>query len=251
MRFDWWTFALQTVNFAVLVWLLHRFLYQPILRMIDARKAQMQQQADAAKAVADQAAARLAEVEAQRAGIAAEREAALKAAGVQAQEAAQARRRKAEHEAQAIVDAARLAVAQERERAAVELRHGALDLGAEFARRLLAEVPVTLRAEAWSERIERALQELTVEQRNSLATQLASGDALSVVTASPLPPPTAELWRERLRRQLGERVAVTFGVDPDLVAGAELHFPTTVLSFSWRSALQSMRAEIDDHGDAG
>ena len=34
MRFDWWTLALQTVNFAVLVWLLHRFLYRPVLRMI-------------------------------------------------------------------------------------------------------------------------------------------------------------------------------------------------------------------------
>ena len=41
MRFDWWTLALQTVNFAVLVWLLHRFLYKPVLRAIDARRAEL------------------------------------------------------------------------------------------------------------------------------------------------------------------------------------------------------------------
>jgi hypothetical protein len=36
MRFDWGTFGLQTVNFAVPVWLLRRFLHKPVLRMIDA-----------------------------------------------------------------------------------------------------------------------------------------------------------------------------------------------------------------------
>ncbi|PPC85052.1 MAG: ATPase, partial [Methylocystis sp.] len=44
MRFDWWTLGLQTVNFAVLVWLLHRLLYRPVLRMIDARRAEMEKQ---------------------------------------------------------------------------------------------------------------------------------------------------------------------------------------------------------------
>jgi len=35
MHFDWSTFALQTVNFAILVWLLHRFLYRPVLRLLE------------------------------------------------------------------------------------------------------------------------------------------------------------------------------------------------------------------------
>ena len=41
MHFDWWTLALQTVNFAILVWLLQRFLYKPVLRMVDARRAEI------------------------------------------------------------------------------------------------------------------------------------------------------------------------------------------------------------------
>ena len=35
-----WTIAFQAVNFLVLVWLLQRFLYQPILAVIDRRKAE-------------------------------------------------------------------------------------------------------------------------------------------------------------------------------------------------------------------
>ena len=40
MHFDWWTLALQTINFAILAWLLHRFLYKRVLRVIDARRAE-------------------------------------------------------------------------------------------------------------------------------------------------------------------------------------------------------------------
>jgi F-type H+-transporting ATPase subunit b len=39
MEIDWWTLALQTVNFLVVVWLLSRFLYRPVRRMIEAREA--------------------------------------------------------------------------------------------------------------------------------------------------------------------------------------------------------------------
>jgi hypothetical protein len=44
MHFDWSTLALQTVNFAILVWLMHRFLYRPVLRLIDARRAEIDKQ---------------------------------------------------------------------------------------------------------------------------------------------------------------------------------------------------------------
>lgn len=38
MLIDWFTVGAQTLNFLVLVWLLKRFLYQPILHAIDARE---------------------------------------------------------------------------------------------------------------------------------------------------------------------------------------------------------------------
>ena len=39
MQFDWWTLLLQIVNFLVLVWLLHRFLYRPVQTVIAKRRA--------------------------------------------------------------------------------------------------------------------------------------------------------------------------------------------------------------------
>ncbi len=250
MHLDWWTIGLQTVNFAILVWLLHRFLYKPVLAVIDARKVAVARQFDAAKEREEKAQAQLAAIEAQRAHIAAEREAALKAAAAQAQEMAEARLHQAEGDAAALMEATRKTLAAERERALDEARRVALDLGSDLARRLLAEVPLQFRAEAWIERIEKHLTALPPAERNALARQLGDGKELEVVTAGALPPPTAQEWKDRLTHALGAGNAITFAVDPKLIAGAELHFPTAVLRFSWQSVLASAQSEIASHADA-
>jgi len=55
MLFDWFTVGAQVLNFLILVWLLKRFLYKPILHAIDAREKRIAAQiadADARKAEA-------------------------------------------------------------------------------------------------------------------------------------------------------------------------------------------------------
>jgi F-type H+-transporting ATPase subunit b len=250
MNLDWWTIALQTVNFAVLVFVLHHFLYKPVLRMIDARRAEIDRQYDDAKAAEDKAKAHLADLEVERTGIAAEREAALKAAAAQAQEAAKARGAKAEGEVQALLDGARKTLLADRERAFAEVRGVALDLGAAFALRLLAEVPTQLQAEAWIDRIEQYLNSLSKPELDALVGQLANGSSLTVVTAVPLPPAMRETWLTRLHRTLGGSSTIAFHVDLDLIAGAELHFPAAVLRFSWQSTLAALRSEACGHANA-
>jgi F-type H+-transporting ATPase subunit b len=41
MQIDWFTVGAQTLNFLLLVWLLKRYLYAPILKAIDARESQV------------------------------------------------------------------------------------------------------------------------------------------------------------------------------------------------------------------
>jgi len=250
MHFDWSTLALQTVNFAILVWLLHRFLYRPVLRLLDARRAEIDKQYAEAHMAEAKAKDELAALEAERGSIAAERAAALEQASAQAAEAAAARRAQAEREAAELLDDARKALAAERDLALAEARRAALDLGTDIAGRLLAEVPMKLRAEAWLARLEEHLAALPQTEKDALTQQLVDGAQLTVVTASALPAETAEAWRARLHRSLGDQVAVSFGTDRHLVAGAELHFPNAVLRFSWQSALAAMRAEIAGDGDA-
>ena len=55
MRIDWWTLALQAINVVILVWLLARFLFRPVMGAITARQTAMDQllaDAESAKAAA-------------------------------------------------------------------------------------------------------------------------------------------------------------------------------------------------------
>jgi F-type H+-transporting ATPase subunit b len=57
MQFDWTTFVLEVLNFLVLVWILKRFFYRPVLAVLDARQARVQaEMAQAAQAQQDGAA---------------------------------------------------------------------------------------------------------------------------------------------------------------------------------------------------
>ena len=250
MQFDWSTFALQTVNFAILVWLLHRFLYKPVLRMVDLRRAEIDKryaEASAAEAAAND---RLAAIEAERAGIAGERAAALKEAAEAADAAAVERRAQAERDAAALLADVRKNLAVERGEALAEMRRAAFDLGAEMSTRLIADMPDRLRTEAWLDRIEERLAAMPPTEKERLSRQLIDGARVEIVTASALPADAAEAWRARLERSLGTSIAVDFDTDPKLVAGAELHFPNAVLRFSWQDTLAAMRAQIASDGDA-
>lgn len=49
MQIDWFTFVVQIINFMILVWLLQRFLYRPIIRAMNQRKLQIQATLDEAE----------------------------------------------------------------------------------------------------------------------------------------------------------------------------------------------------------
>ncbi len=55
MSIDWITVAAQIANFLVLVWLLKRFLYRPILDGVDAREAEIAERMGEAKRIRDTA----------------------------------------------------------------------------------------------------------------------------------------------------------------------------------------------------
>lgn len=248
MRFDWSTLALQLVNFAILVWLLQRFLYRPILRLVDARRAALEREHAEAAGAAETAKRQLSELQAQRTGIAGERAEALARAQEESRQLLTSRREQAEHDAATLMEEARRTLAREREQVLEEARRAALDLAAGIARRVLAEIPESLRAQAWLERIERHLGSLPPAERAALAIELTASSPLKVLTACPVAAAAEEAWRLGLRTALGSEVAVEFETDPALIAGAELHFPHAKLSFCVAGAIAALQEEVGRRG---
>lgn len=249
MRIDWSTLALQLINFAILVWLLQHFLYKPVLRVIDARRQAADTRYAEAQRSAEAARQQLSELEAQRAGVAADRAGALAEAREQGRQLIEARRAEAERDARSLLDETRQTLARERETLLAEARCTALDMAAEMARRVLVEIPESLRMQGWLERIEQHLRALPAAERAELEGELAAGLPLRVVSACPIPPALEERWRARLREVLGPDAAITFEANTELIGGAELHFPHATLGFSVARAIGALRKEAARHGE--
>jgi len=245
MQIDWWTLALQAVNFLVLVWLLWRFLYRPVREVIAQRKQRAEQaMAEAAEKESDAEAARQ-RYEKARADLAEERQDALKK--IHGEWDAERRKllEEAKSEAAGMMEAARESLAKEREATLKEVRERVADLAVEFAAELLRKVGSQASSGAYLARIERRLEELPEVELARLRDDLAAADAvLTVATATPLAPEEREAWAERFGARLGQDHRVEFAADPQILGGAELRFPHAVLKFTLADQLRQAREAL-------
>jgi alternate F1F0 ATPase F0 subunit B len=248
MRIDWWTLALQAANFLVLVWLLQHFLYRPVLGIIAERQQRTDSviaEANAAKSAAKQLRG---ELEQQRGAIARERDQALEEAHARATREASDLLERARTAAEQLLTEERRGIEQERAEAAEALRQQTIELGVAVARRLLAEAADGGLEAPFLGRALTKLQSLTEPERRELIAQLADGEAVRVMTARPLERAAIEALRQKLQELLGPGTSVQFANDPALIAGAELHFPHTILRHSWRDSLREIEQELKRDG---
>ena len=235
MSIDWWTLGLQAANFLVLIWLLQRFLYRPVLAIIARRQAQIagvMDQADIAKAAAQRLERELAS---ERAAIAVERDRVLQDARTQAEHERQATQAKAQADADALVADGRRVLEQERQEAVAAVQHDATTLGIDIARNLLARAPPPDFG-TFLDGICQAIGAMRRDERGRLLNG-ANGAAVRVVTARPLAASDRAQCQARLAALLGKETPLAFADDPQLLAGIELHFPNSILRNTWRETL--------------
>jgi F-type H+-transporting ATPase subunit b len=248
MQIDTTTFILQLVNFLVLVWILHRFLYRPVMAAIDRRRAAIDQSiADArrereeADRLRKQAEARVADWERERtrARTALEAELAVlrkKGLAEVAQAEAQARERHAALQAKREAGWKR------------ETEQLALDQAAAFAARLLARVADAALDERLVDVLAEDLRSWPEARISPLAEAArASGGRVRVTSARPL----AEAARGRLARALSERLGVEchpeYAADEALLGGVRVALGPWVLQASLRDELRAL-AGAEAHG---
>src|SRR3954469_8457888 len=185
MHIDGWTLILQAANFLVLVWLLRRFLYRPVLAVIDQRR----QATDAV--LAEAAAARTAaetmrrDLEAQRAAAGADRDRLIEAAHAQAEAERAALLDKARQEADAVLADARTHIERERRDAGTALRDRAGRLAVAIAQRLVQSIAPEGdgAADPFLGRICTVLQELPGNERAAILDQIRGNGLVRVITA--------------------------------------------------------------------
>jgi F-type H+-transporting ATPase subunit b len=230
VELNWSTFVLEIINFLVLVWILKRFLYRPVLEVIARRRAGIEQtRAEAgrlheeAQQLQSQYQNRLAEWDRERRAAREELSREL--------EAERARRLQilAEELAQ---ERARAAVVEQRrhDEQRRQLEQTALAQGAQFAVRLLALAPGPQLQESLLALLLQQLGTLQTEQREALRSDAgAAAGRIRVTSAYSLDGPVRERLQQALDGLIGAPVAVQFDEDRDLLAGVRISVGAWVL----------------------
>jgi F-type H+-transporting ATPase subunit b len=245
MSVNWINVIATIINFLVLVFLLRRFLYRPILKVMDEREQKIVQREEEAAAKA-----RLAEAEA---GAYRDKTASLANRDEQllgeAREAAAAERRSLVDEARREVAETRQgwqeALSREKESFARELRREVAGQTCRIARRCLQDLAdARLEEMAWDIFFKK-VGALPAEDLANLKEALAAAGApIQVNSAFEIDETNLALLKSRLAELLSVDVSLEYGQDPSLVCGLELEAGGHRVSWSVDNYLDGVEQQI-------
>ncbi len=247
MLIDWFTVGAQALNFIILVWLLKRFLYKPILDAVDAREMRIAAElADAnaketeAQKQRDEFRHKNDEFDRQRAGLLSEA------------------RDEAKAERQRLVDEARRAADALGEKRQEALRNDAHKLNQAvsrrtrqevfaIARKALADLASTSLEDRLADVFMRRLREMNSAAKGCLAAALKSASEPALLrSAFDLPAEQRAAIQNALNETFSDKIRIRFETAPDLVSGIE--FTTNGQKVAWSIAdyLVSLEKGVDE-----
>ena len=247
MLFDWFTVGAQALNFLILVWLMKRFLYKPILHAIDEREKRIAGEladADSKRAEAlkerDEYRHKNEEFDQQRAGL-------LK----QATDEAIAERRRLVEEAQKAADAVS-ARRQELLRAEAKSLQSTLSRRTQeevfaIARKVLADLATVSLEELMGEVFVRRLRELDDPARALLAQAIeTTSQPVLVRSAFELSVEQRTAIQKVLNETFSAEISVRFETAPDLVSGIEFSANGQKVAWSISEYLADLERGVDE-----
>jgi len=237
MLIDWFTVVAQTVNFLILVWLLKRYLYRPILNAIDAREQRIAAQlADAAEKSAQALAAREELIQKNK-ELDDNRSAIL--TQLTTEVAVEHRRlyESARQEADSLRSKQQNSLQREYQSLAAELARRTQSEVLSIARQTLADLAGVSLEERMAEVFIARLHQLDEETRLALR----SPDAL-LRSAFELTPAQREAIASAVKEVLGAQVG--FEISPALVSGLELIVQGQKVAWSVNDYLASLEKSV-------
>jgi F-type H+-transporting ATPase subunit b len=246
MLIDWFTVGAQALNFLILVWLMKRFLYRPILAAIDARETRIA--AELAQAAATAAEAQTARDDFRQKNEAFDQQRA--ALLTKATDDANAEREHLVADARAALTASS---AKEREtrRADVEQLHQTIARRTQhevfaIARKVLQDVASASLEERTGAVFTEKVRALNGPAKAGLAAALKTASVPVLVrSAFDMPPAQRTAIQEALDQTFASTITIRYETAPELVSGIELSTDGQKVAWSIADYLQSMEQGVD------
>jgi F-type H+-transporting ATPase subunit b len=247
MLIDWFTVGAQVLNFVILVWLMKRFLYKPILNAIDAREERIAKELADAEAKRTEAKKERDEFEQKNEEFDQQRAALLKTATDEADD----ERQRLLEEARKAADALS-AKHQETLRADAKNLNQAISRRTQqevfaIARKALTDLATTSLEERLGEVFTRRLRELAGEAKAKLAAAIKiAPDPALVRSAFDLPAEQRAAIQDALNETFAAEIRVRFETAPDVVSGIELTTNGYKVAWSIADYLTSLEKGIGE-----
>lgn len=247
MLIDWFTVGAQALNFLILVWLMKRFLYKPILDAIDAREqriatelADADAKSDAAQKERDKFQHKNEEFDQQRAALLS-----------QATDEVTAERQRLLDEARAAANdlssKRQEALRREQESLAGEITRRTREEVFAIARKTLADLAGASLEERISDVFTRRVRELNGEAKDGFANALQSSSTPAVVrSAFDLSTEQRAAIQLALNETFAAEIQLSFETAPTVISGIELTANGHKVGWSIAEYLMSLQRSVDE-----
>lgn len=247
MQLNWFTVIAQIVNFIVLVWLLKRFLYKPILKAIDEREKKIAGQIKDAEAKEDLAKKERAEFSEKNESFDKEKKELMDKAIAETNE-----------ERQKLLEAARNEATELRSKLEKSLTEMQENLNRDIAQKTQQEVFAIARKtleDLASESLEeqsvtifiKRLNDLKKEEKKQFAEAFKSGsNSILVQSAFDLPKKQQTDIKNAVNEILSTKPQFQFKTAPEIISGIELTSNSYKLAWSISEYLNSLKNDISE-----
>jgi|GEM_PF-999197 len=242
MSIDWFTFAAQVVNFLILIWLLQRFLYTPVVRAMTERQNYIDQQfASAADAQTD-AASKQREYEDRLNELAQTKETLIAQASQEVDQWKAAQLTEAKTEVKAARQHWQQELHRDKQILLQELKLDVTQHAVELGRHVLQELSDQPLVSCLVERFISRLNDIDLNSIRS-TTDGSSDRRVAVVSSHELSDSDRNLILEALS-SLDQ--PIDFDINPRLICGIELQSPDSRLTWSFQETLAEVESDLID-----
>jgi len=246
MLIDWFTVISQTINFLVLVWLLQRFLYKPIVKAMQTREERIASQLRNAEKQKAEAEAQSAKFRAALDGLEQRKQELLREAENEAETLRRQLKEEAREEIETVREKWQKALRDEQGAFRAELAKGVREEVFSIARSVLADLAGADVQGRMATMFIRRLEKLSADERAKLNLIVAAdGKAPLIRSAFELAPPVREaIERAVAELEPGAYKGVQYEITPDLVGGIELAANGRKVSWSIGDYLLSLEQRV-------
>ena len=247
MLIDWFTVGAQVFNFLILIWLMKRYLYQPILRAFDDREARIAAELSDADAKRAEAQKERDEFEHKNEAFDEQRSELLSKASEEASAKGQQLLDAARHTADALSVKRQKALNDEQQNLKQAIVQRTREEVFAITRKALTDLADSTLEASMADAFVRRVRGLTGKDKESLDAALKNSPEPTIIrSAFDLPQGQRAAIGQALNETFSADIRIDFLVTPDVISGIELSAGGQKIAWSIANYLSSMEQRIGE-----